>query len=179
MAQGRTIVTERLSLRPHMAGDFADMCSLWRDATVTRHIGGNPFTPEEIWMRLLRYAGTWSLCGYGFWIIHERESGQFVGEVGYINAHRDLVPSLGERPEFGYALLPQARGKGFAGEAAQAAIAWGDRNLEADEIVAMIDPGNEPSLRLAGALGFLEYARTKYKGCDVILLSRHSARAIP
>jgi RimJ/RimL family protein N-acetyltransferase len=53
--------TDRLTLRGHGLADFADSLRLWSDPDVTRYIGGRPFTEEEVWSRLLRYAGHWSL----------------------------------------------------------------------------------------------------------------------
>ena len=42
----------------------------------------HPATREEAWARLLRYAGHWALLGYGFWLVEDRTTGSFVGEVG-------------------------------------------------------------------------------------------------
>ena len=47
------------------------------------HIGGKPFTREESWARLLRYGGLWSLLGYGYWAVRDKESGRFAGELGF------------------------------------------------------------------------------------------------
>ena len=49
---------------------------MWADPAVTRFIGGRVFNREEVWARLLRYAGHWQWMGYGFWAIEEKESGR-------------------------------------------------------------------------------------------------------
>ena len=55
--------TERLVLRGQRASDLGDIAAMWGDPAVTRFIGGNPLAREDAWMRLLRNAGHWALCG--------------------------------------------------------------------------------------------------------------------
>ena len=75
------IETERLILRGHVLEDSEASLALWTDPEVTRFIGGKPSTTEEVWPRLLRYAGHWSLLGFGYWAITEKATGRFVGEA--------------------------------------------------------------------------------------------------
>ncbi len=107
--------TDRLILRPHVREDFDESYALWSDETVTRFIGGKPFSREEVWSRLLRYAGHWALLGYGYWVIREKNSGRFVGEIGFADYQRDIEPPLGA-PEIGWALMPSMHGIGYATE---------------------------------------------------------------
>jgi RimJ/RimL family protein N-acetyltransferase len=174
MTDAPVIETERLILRPHGTADFEDMCAMWGDPEVTRFIGGKPSTREEAWIRLLRYAGTWALLGFGFWAMRERESGAFVGDVGFHDVKRALTPPFGDRPELGYVLAPWSHGRGFATEGAQAAVAWGERAWPGRETVCMIEAAHAASLRIAAKLGYAEMARTEYKGAPVVLLSRRN-----
>ena len=57
--------TARLSLRGHTRDDFAECAAMWADPLVTRHVGGRPMAGEEVWARVLRYAGLWTLLGFG------------------------------------------------------------------------------------------------------------------
>lgn len=171
-----TLVTRRLTLRPHGRDDFADSAAMWGDAGVTRHIGGRPFSAEECWARLLRYAGLWALLGYGYWVVRERGTDRFVGEVGFGNFHRDLDPPFGDTPEAGWALTPAAHGQGYAGEALAAALAWADERFDGGRTVCMIDPANVPSLRVAEKAGYREYARTEFKETPTILFERLPGR---
>src|SRR4051812_2186757 len=93
------LATERLLLRAHRPDDFEPCLAMWSDAAVTCYIGGKPFAADEVWGKILRYAGLWSLLGFGYWAIEERRSGRFVGEVGFADFKRDLVPSFGGAPE--------------------------------------------------------------------------------
>ena len=179
MRSAESIETERLILRAHRVEDFEDMHAMWSDPIVTQYIGGKPFSREDVWARLLRYAGNWAMLGYGYWAICERASGNFIGEAGFHNLHREIVPSFGDRPELGFALVPGAHGKGLATEAAQAALDWGDRTWDGGETVCMIAPENVPSGRIAYRLGYREMAATQYKGAPVVLWARRGTNSAP
>lgn len=165
-----TLTTERLILRAHTEADFPACCTLWADPGVTRFIGGRPSTPEEVWRRIIGYAGIWQLKGYGFFLATNRTTGGVVGEFGIADFHRDITPPLGDTPEAGWAMLPHYHGQGIAHEALSAVLAWADQTIP--RTVCMIDPANTPSLRLATRLGYSEYARTTYKDHPTILQAR-------
>ncbi len=167
--------TARLTLRAHRLEDFPECAQLWADPQVTRFIGGKPATSEEVWAKVLRNAGHWALLGYGYWVVREKGTGRFVGEVGLADLHRTLQPSLAGAPESGWVLSPWAHGKGFATEAVTAVLAWGAAHLPGGgRTVCIIDPGNEASLRVARKCGYREWVRTTYREEPVILLERTS-----
>lgn len=172
LADPPEIETERLVLRAHRVQDIDEMLAMWSDPVVTRYIGGRIFSREEVWSKLLRYAGSWSLLGHGYWVIRDRRSGAFLGEVGFLDLHREITPPLGTRPELGFALVAGSHGQGLGTEAARAALAWGDRAWGTAATVCLISPENEPSLRLARRLGYMETARAEYRGAAVTLHER-------
>ncbi|MDP3494639.1 MAG: GNAT family N-acetyltransferase [Hyphomonadaceae bacterium] len=162
------VETERLRLRAHTAADFAASLPIWNDPIVTRFIGGRPYTPEEVWQRVQRYAGSWVLLGHGFWAIEEIATGRVIGEIGIMDAKREMEPPFGDDRELGWALMPGMHGKGYASEALQAVLDWERRVFGADCLVALIDPDNAPSIKLAYKFGFQERTRTFYKGVPSI-----------
>ena len=164
--------TARLMLAPPTLEDFDDYAGLWADAVVVRYMGGAPFSRSAAWARFQRQAGGWALRGFGTWVVRERGSGRFVGEVGFCDFRRDIEPALGPEPEAGWMLAPWAHGRGFATEAAAAAHAWGDARFQEPRTVCMIDPNNAASLRLAARMGYVEYARAAYGERLVVLLER-------
>lgn len=166
------IETDRLTLRTHTPGDLPVCTVMWSDADVVRYIGGRPFSREEVWARLLRYAGMWAVMGHGFWAIEEKASGKLIGEVGIMEARRDIEPSFEGEPEVGWALMPAAHGKGYAAEAVGAALAWGDKHVEAPKFVCIISPENTPSIKLAQKFGFRERVRTTYHGSPTVQFER-------
>ena len=166
------LTTARLVLRGHTPADLAASAAMWADPTVVRHIGGKPSSLEEAWSRLLRYGGLWSLLGYGYWLVEERGSGAFVGEVGFADFRRELEPGFAGASEAGWVLTAAARGRGFAGEAMAEALRWAEAHLPSRRTVCMIAPENTASLRLARACGYAEYARATYRGSPTLLLER-------
>lgn len=161
MSDSRTITTARLTMTPHGLGDFTDIAAMWADPRVVRFIGGTPQSDEESWARLMRHAGSWALLGYGFWALRRRDTGTFIGSVGFLDAHRTGVQGFGGDPEIGWALVPAAHGEGLATEAVNAALGWGASHFE--RTVAMIDPENTGSVAVAARCGFRHFAAARYK----------------
>lgn len=166
------IDTERLTLRCPRLEDFEESLAMWGDPRVVRYITGKPSTPEEMWSRLLRYVGHWQLLGYGYWVVREKSTGRFVGEVGLADFRRDIEPSLGGSKEAGWVLSPWAQGRGFATEAVRAALRWTEARFGPERVVCLIDPGNEASIKVAHRCGFREFARGSYKGAPSLMLER-------
>jgi RimJ/RimL family protein N-acetyltransferase len=177
-----TLRTDRLRLRMSGIADVEDSAAMWADPRVVAFIGGRPFTPEEVWNRLLRYAGLWSLLGYGYWTIRERATDRFVGEIGFANYRRAAVPALGDTPECGWVLAPWAHGGGFAREALAAVLAWADGERALGRTCCMIEPANAASIRLAARFGYRLYAGGGSPGVPVLLFERDApgpaARAV-
>ncbi len=167
--------TERLILRGHTIDDHAACSALWGHPEVTRHIGGRPSTPEEVWSRILRYVGHWQMLGFGYFAVVERESGKLIGEVGLADFRRDIVPKL-DVPEAGWVFHPDWHGKGLAREAVSALLDWADKR-EMGRLVCLIDPGNAASIGLAQRLGFTETARADYHGNQSLVLHRDATGA--
>jgi len=166
------IETERLRLRTHALADFPHSAAMWADPVVTRHIGGRPFSNEESWARLLRYIGHWEALGFGYWVVQDKATGQFVGEAGLADFKREMEPSFDGMPEMGWAFVSRVHGKGYATEAVRAAAAWGDRHLSAPRTACLIHPENRASIHVAEKAGFQEYQRTTYKDQPTIVLVR-------
>jgi RimJ/RimL family protein N-acetyltransferase len=171
-ATAPSLATERLLFRAHRVEDFDDSKALWGDPIVTRHIGGRPFTSEEVWSRLLRYAGHWALLGFGYWVVVEKASNRFVGEVGFADYQRNIEPSFGGAPECGWVIAPWAHGKGYATEAVHAVLAWIDGVHGAARTVCIIDPGNTASRRVAAKCGYREVTETTYAGGPTVFCER-------
>ena len=166
------IETERLVLRAHRPDDFRDCAAMWADPTVTRYIGGRPFSGEEVWTRMLRFAGHWAWIGFGYWAIEEKATGNFAGELGFADYKRDIEPPLDGIPEIGWVLAPPVHGKGYATEGVRAVLAWGDRRFGSARTVCLIHPDNQASLRVAEKCGYRESLRTTYHDHATILFGR-------
>jgi RimJ/RimL family protein N-acetyltransferase len=166
------IETVRLILRPHRLDDFDAYVAMWADPVVTRFIGGRPRTREESWIRFLRHPGMWSLIGYGFWAVEEKASGDFIGEAGFHDLKRDIVPSIEGVPEAGWALVPSVHGRGLATEIVSRMLAWGDESFGHARTVCIIDPEHAGSIRVARKCGYREVLRTAYHDRTTVLFER-------
>lgn len=166
------VETSRLILRGRTLEDFPAFAAMLKMPEVTRYTTQAALSGEEAWVKFVRMEGLWSLTGYGFWIVEEKATGAFIGEIGLADFKRDIRPSLEGMPEFGWLLTPSAHGKGYAKEAVGAAIAWAEKKFPRTTFCCIIDPANTASVSVADAHGFKPVARAPYKGVDIAIFHR-------
>lgn len=144
-----TLETERLILRAHRAEDFEPFAAMMAEPAVARFITltGQPQTRDESWRILAALIGGWTLRGFGMWAVEERATGRYLGRVG------PWQPEGWPGFEIGWGLSGAAQGKGYATEAARAAIDWSRATLGVGRILHIIHPDNIPSQRVAQRLG--------------------------
>jgi RimJ/RimL family protein N-acetyltransferase len=167
-----TLETARLVLRPHRPEDFNAFAEMWAEPDVVRFIGGKPFDREGSWSRFVRQRGMWAMTGFGFFAIEEKATGHFVGEAGFHEMRRNIVPSIEGTLEAGWALNSAGQGWGYATEAMTAVIQWGETAFVGQRMTAIIDPDNLPSLHVARKIGFTEAARTTYMNTPIVVFER-------
>ena len=164
--------SERLRLRAPRLDDHDASHAMWGDPVVARFVGGRPHTREEVWGRLLRYIGHWHALGFGYWMVETAEHHEHVGEVGFSDYRRDIVPSFDGIPEMGWVLASHAHGRGYAREPGRAALEWGDAVRPGTPVFCVINPEHPASTRLAGRLGFRREADAHYHGGARAILRR-------
>ena len=145
---------------------------MWSDPVITRFIGGKPSTEQQTWSRLLGYAGHWALMGFGYWVVEEKSTGRFAGELGFANFRRDIAASMRDVPELGWALASRYHGQGFATEAVRAAVAWGDVRFHSARTVCLINEDNVASLRVAQKCGYDVFERASFNDQPTLFLAR-------
>ena len=143
---GPTLDTERLLLRPTDAEDLDGWAELMGDPATARFIGG--VQPRAAcWRGMMTMAGSWACHGFGMFSVIEKASGRWIGRIG------PWQPEGWPGTEVGWGLVKAACGKGYAQEAATAAIDWAFDILGWSEVIHCIDLENIPSIRLAERLG--------------------------
>jgi len=168
-----TLSTTRLILRAHVPEDFEFVASMWADPKVVRFIGaGVPLTRDEAWLKFLRFPGHWAMTGFGSWAIEEIASGKLIGEVGFIERNLERSQPLAGIPELGYAVVPDAAGKGYVSEAVTRVLEWGRAHFGPVRILAVISPGNEASVRVAQKCGFRPCAESDTSARPRLLFDR-------
>lgn len=172
MVEIPTLETDRLLLRPHRLSDFEACVALYSDPRVLKFLGSTGFTRNQSWVRFLRYAGMWQHLGFGYFAVEEKASGLLAGECGFMDLQRGMTPPLDGTMEAGWAFGVPFQGRGLAEEALRACLSWARDHGPRDRLTAIIDPANEPSIRLAGKLGFREAAHSELDGRPLIVFER-------
>lgn len=145
----------RLGFREWTESDLELANALWGDPEVTRLIGG-PFTGEQVRQRLWREIEAQRALGIQYWPIFQLATDENVGCCG-------LRPYELDRRiyELGFHILRSQWRKGYAREAAAAAMAYAFDSLKMAGLFAGHHPANQVSRRLLLQLGF-RFARTEY-----------------
>jgi RimJ/RimL family protein N-acetyltransferase len=170
---GPFIETPRLILRPWRSSDIAANTAMLSDPDSGRFItpDGKVVTTEQGgWRNAAVIAGHWALHGFTMFAVEERSSRKYVGRVG------PFSPPEWPGFEVGWGIAPEHRGKGFAVEAARAAIDWVFATFEIDEIIHCIDDANIASQAVARQLGARRDRQAVLMGkpTDIWLTSRQS-----
>lgn len=139
--------TERLVLRGYTKEDFEPFASFMADQDVMRYLSGSPLTRAEAWRNLSSSIGHWTLRGYGTWAVERKQDGAFMGRVGMINP--EGWPGL----EVGWTLGKPYWGRGYATEAASAAMRYAFLTQPVERIISCIHPENAASQAVALRLG--------------------------
>jgi hypothetical protein len=155
------LTTERLLLRHFHILDSGPMFHVFGDAEVMRFSDGVQ-TKEwvQAWLCtcLERYYQTW---GFGPYAVVERSSREVIGYCGLF-----FFPDVGGRSEveIGYRLRRSAWGQGYATEAARAVRDFAFGTLGRKRLIAMIDPANVASIRVAEKIGMHYEKKVMFEG---------------
>lgn len=153
------LTTQRLELWQPQPGDHADLHAINTDPRTLPFLGSWTPGAADSFARLLRNAGSWSLYGYGIFMVRRRGQAQVIGTCGVFRSWRGFGEGLDDVPEAGWIVHPDHWGQGYAGEAMRAVLLWFDAVHGPQRIACMIEAGHAVSERLAAQLGFAEYAR--------------------
>ena len=159
-------------LREFVEADLDAHWAMLSDPVVMKHFGGALFGREESFRRLLGGIGLWKVPGVGLLAAERKSDGKLVGHVGLFDYHREMEPSIEGVPELGYIFAAEVHGQGLAREACDALLAWADDALDANETVAIISIGNDPSMKLAERLGYVRQPDAIFRNEPVSLWRR-------
>jgi [ribosomal protein S5]-alanine N-acetyltransferase len=161
MSNHRITVTERLTLRHFHILDAEAMYRVFGDSEVMR-FGDGVQTKEwvQTWLHtcLERYYRTW---GFGPYAVVEKQSQDVVGYCGLF-----YFPDVNGQPEveIGYRLARSAWGQGYATEAARAVRDYAFSTLGLKRLIAIIDPSNTASIRVAEKIGMCYEMEVMFEG---------------
>lgn len=142
--------TERIVFSRWTEDDTELANSLWGEAAVSKYITKTGrFSEREIIRRLKTEINNEEQFGMQYWPIFEKATGSFIGCCG-------MDPYDTEKREYGlgYHLKRRYWGRGFATEAARAAVAYAFEQLGAVLLFAGHHPDNLGSKKVIEKLGF-------------------------
>ncbi|MER6942777.1 GNAT family N-acetyltransferase [Nonomuraea sp. NPDC000554] len=164
------IETERLVMRPLTGDDFDDYAEMLADPEVAGGLAESVGTsPSDAWRSLATFIGHREIRGYSHWALVEKATGRFVGRAGPWRPHG--FPGLG----VGWCLAREHWGKGYATEAARAALDYCFGALEAQEVISLIRLGNVRSISVAERIGHRYLRDTDYRGQTVHIYGQRAA----
>lgn len=140
------VTTERLILRGIEPGDVEAFAAMNTDPEYTRYLGG-PRPLVDTWRGMATQIGTWALRGLGLWAVVEQEAGEVVGRAGLW--WEPGWPGV----EAAWFIAPSRWGRGYAPEAAEAALRFAFEVHGVDRVVSVIRPDNAASIRVAEKIG--------------------------
>jgi ribosomal-protein-alanine N-acetyltransferase len=141
------IETDKLLIREIVPDDAEAILRLDGDPLVLKYINQNPIQSLEQAQDIISFIRQQYIDhGIGRWAIIEKATKNFIGWTGFkfITA---LTNNKSHYFDLGYRLIRDYWGKGYASESAIACITYGFQNLLLEEIYAMADIENTPSIK--------------------------------
>lgn len=140
--------TARLILRRQRATDIAPLVDLWSDEQVTHYMGG---PRDRTWLKSVfaetaenPFAET-----YDLWPVIEKATGRVIGHCGLLEKEIEGRIEI----ELTYVLETKAWGKGYATEIGHAIQCLALETMGIERLIALIEPENAASERVALKLG--------------------------
>jgi RimJ/RimL family protein N-acetyltransferase len=154
----QTVLTRRLEVRLPVEADRERFVQLFRDERFMVFSAGvlDSDSAHRRFDEMLERAAELPFAKQP---VIERRTGSIVGYSGVNSFEFEEQRRL----EYGYRLVPEARGKGYATEAGRALLTLAEETFSG-EILAMIDPRNVPSQSVARKLGFVFWKQAVVDG---------------
>ncbi len=159
-----TLETERLWIRPFRSSDLDDYAALNADPEVLRFVGGGtePWDRFRSSRHMAFLLGHWQVWGSGTWAMEHRETGAFIGMVGF--SEPEGWPGF----ELAWSLARRFWGHGYATEAARAALDHAFTVLKRERVISLIQPENRTSIRVAERIGERLQGRIDHFGREML-----------
>lgn len=157
--QDTEITTNRLILRRFRKDDLDTYAKIMGDREVGKWFPrGDGYTPEESEKSLKAILKHWGEHGFGIWAITDKANGVLLGRCGL-----NLIGETSE-VEVDFVVSPNSWGKGYATEAAKAALAYGFQKLKLQNIIGLAKPENTASRRVIEKIGMQFKRNAEYWG---------------
>ncbi len=160
--------TLRLILRKPLQEDLDTVFRIHSDSATHKFSRKGPHkSVDESRVLLNEWMEQWQKYGYGYWKISiQIEPDKVIGFGGITNKELE-----GEDfPNLYYRLIPEEWGKGYATEMSRAAIDVAFNKLGLSKVIAIVRPGNKPSIHVVERLNMILAKEIIYKGEPGIII---------
>ena len=134
-------------MTPVSGADAADLRRLRADPRVFAVMLGGVRDGQRADEELAGEVRLWGARGFGMWTVREKLTGKFDGIAGL------MLRADGRGVALRFAFWPEAQGRGFAREAAAAALRYAHEDSGLDRVVAVTREQNFASRTLLGGIG--------------------------
>jgi Acetyltransferases, including N-acetylases of ribosomal proteins len=142
--------TERLIISESGLSDSTFILELLNSPSWLQFIGDKGIRTEEDAKNYIRNSllNSYKSNGFGLYKLVLKESKAPLGLCGFLK--RDYL----DKPDIGFALLPEFEGKGLMFESSHALLEYATSTLDFEEVLAIVMPINKRSCQLLEKLGF-------------------------
>ena len=154
----KLIATKRLILREFDLSDAQSLYELNANPDVLKYTGDHPFASIQEAVSFLDNYYDYSVNGYGRWAVICKESDEFLGWCGLKLNEEEMI-------DLGFRFFQEYWGKGYATEAAEAALGYGFSQLNMHEIIGRASIENVASIKVLEKIGMRFW---KYDRCEGI-----------
>jgi ribosomal-protein-alanine N-acetyltransferase len=156
-----TIETPHLLLRPWTQEDAEPLFRILQEPDILKYFPPTTMTLEKTLHYIDHQTKHWQERGYGHWAVILKEDKQVVGWDGL-----EFLPETDEN-EVAYLLTHRVWGRGFATEAAHAAVSYGLGTAGLPAIIGLVHPENIGSIRVLEKCGLFYVDRKIYWGLEM------------
>jgi RimJ/RimL family protein N-acetyltransferase len=161
-----SITTTRLILRPFRSTDAERLYQIYQTEGVLRYFPNpNPPRLEGVRRFIAGQRKHWGKYAYGNWGIVPAGEAEIIGWAGL-----QYLPEL-EETEVGFLLDRPFWGRGYATEAALAALNFGFERFNLDHIIALVHPENLASRRVIEKCGMELHEKLSLWGMELMRYS--------
>ena len=168
------IETPRLLIRSLQPADVPSLVALWTDPEVTRHMGG-PRDPAKVRDALEGELKADAPDPFDLHPVVEKASERIIGDCGLVRKEVDGRSEV----EVVYVFAAEAWGRGYATEAASALRDAAVHRLAIPRLIALIDPENTASARVAERIGMRRERSTVRPGGGIRLIYAYEVPPSP
>ena len=145
------IKTDRLALVPWNSIYLEDLVDLFSKPEIKKYIsGGKPINEIKCSEISQKWIGQWDKYGYGPWAALDKNSGNWIGEIGL-----ELLEDwpLPHKWEVGWIVDPDFWDQGLATEGGRTAVQFGFDHAKLQRIISPTVPKNRASRRVMEKCG--------------------------